>query len=408
MADITVPGLADRVATELPKFFRDGVDQIRMGEGEYLRSGEPQGVVGKIGQAIGRSYCRRYGADPSAARFGNAVRIENACRPYLDDESAGNGVELSTDLQGGQCAGVLYSVTQTMTATSPYTGAVYTRSMSVNVTGPITEIRQDTGSTRQICTVSGGGAGARSVSNISFRLIVFAAGDGGLLDVVVAGSPWGPSTCTAQIVLPGDVLVVTNRVIARADGLPDVCGNPPPTVRQPRSQPDTRGPSFRFNPSADIDLGIEVDVLPDGTVNFDIGTGPINVDLFPTEGGGDGSGGGDGPPGDVGEADNDAAEDADENGDAAGCGGDNQVLGGLKIEVVTVPDSAREYSPGIYRGAAYIYMGVEGNLDQDFGGSMLKSGQFFLPEKTNLTCWQVRANFGYKLRVTPYYKTLEE
>ena len=407
MSEITLPGLANRVATELPKFFRDGIDQIRMGEGEYLNSGEPQGVVGKIGQAIGRSYCRRYGADPSAARFGNAVRIENACRPYLDGLNPGDGVEIGAQFAGGQCQGAAYTVTATTTQTSPFTGVVFTSNHSVNVTGPITEIFGRPLFSFSSCTVSPGVGGRQNIGNMRHQL--FVRGNGSLVSnnpVSMAGS-WLGNTCTASP-NPATDVPLSNIVITRIGGLPDNCGSPPPTVTQPRARPDGTGPSFRFNPSADIDLGIEVEVNPDGTIDFDIGTGPINVDLFPPDNEGGGGGGGDGPPGDVGEADEAAAEDADEDGDASGCGGENQVLGGLKIVVLSAPDSAREYSPGIYRGAAYIYMGVEDNLDQDFGGSMLKSGQFFLPEKTNLTCWEVRANFGFRLRVTPYYKTLEE
>jgi hypothetical protein len=188
----------------------------------------------------------------------------------------------------------------------------------------------------------------------------------------------------------------------------DDCGNPPIRVRPPRSIPDSTGPSFRFNPSADLDIPINVEINPDGTVTVDIGTGPVDVDLFPPEGSGGGGGGGGSPPGDVGEPDADGAEDADEEGVASGCAGENQVLGGLKVDITRIPTSARQFAPGIYRGAAYIYMGVEGNLDQDFGGSMMKDGQFYLPEKDNLTCWEVHANFGYRLRVTPYYKTLED
>jgi len=190
----------------------------------------------------------------------------------------------------------------------------------------------------------------------------------------------------------------------------DGCGNIPPVITPPVPGPDPVGPRFRFNPDPSVDIDIGVDINPDGTVDIDVGTGPINVDLFPSEGGGGDSGGGGGgsPPGDVGEPDEEGAEDADESGPASGCAGENQVLTGLRVNITRIPASARQFAPGIYRGAGYIYMGVEGNLDQDFGGSMMRDGQLYLPEKDNLTCWEVHANVGYRLRVTPYYKTLDE
>jgi hypothetical protein len=84
------------------------------------------------------------------------------------------------------------------------------------------------------------------------------------------------------------------------------------------------------------------------------------------------------------------------------------VLVGLKVDVLEAPPFAREFAPGIYRGAAYIYMGGDAGLDQDFAGSMLSDGQFVHAEKDNLTCWRVRANTGFRLRVTPYYREVEE
>jgi hypothetical protein len=83
------------------------------------------------------------------------------------------------------------------------------------------------------------------------------------------------------------------------------------------------------------------------------------------------------------------------------------VLVGLKFRIVQVPPHAREFAPGVYRGAAYIYMGGDDGLDQDYAGSMLRDGQFVFAEKENLTCWRVDANVGFKLVVTPFYREVE-
>lgn len=386
MSEVTPEGLATKIVAEIPNFFRDGIDQILTGEGEYIRAGEPRGQVGKIGQAVARSYCRQYGANPGAAKFGNAERIENACRPYLDDISPGNGPEIGVPFDGGQCPGAILigEVTGVNNVTQvPFAQKFKTR-------GPLVSAQNAMNGAASIFQVTSGG------SVIATALCTGTAPTIGPVQARQFGGTRDP-----RLTIQG---VSVFEVCA---GSLDNCGNPPPTVRQPRPIADPTGPNFRFNPGGGIDIDLGVEVNPDGTIDVDIGTGPINVDLFPPDGGGNG-GGGDDEPGDVGEEDTDGAEDADENGSASGCAGENQVLGGLKIAVTTSPPGARLYAPGIFRGACYIYMGVESNLDLDFGGSMVRDGQFFLPEKENLTCWEVQANLGYRLRVTPYYKTIEE
>ena len=380
MSDVTPGSIAQKVIDELPNFFRDGFDQLVTGEGEYIRAGEPRGQVGKIGQAVARSYCRQYGANPAAARFGNKTRIENACRPYLDDIDPGNGPAIVVPVRGGQCDLRCYGVD--ITTTSPNTGQ--TATSRVRIKGPITGFRRVPTSPGNFRSE----AFSRSVGQFGFN----------------CGQTTPPQWNSAGS--GGDSPTATH-VIVDANQGGDICGNAPPVVRPPTGIPDPTGPRFPFNPDPFIDIDVGVDVDADGKIFVDIGTGPIQVDIFPPT---DAPAGGPPPeaPGDVGEADTEAAEDAEGDEPASGCAGANQVLGGLKIAVTTSPPSARIYAPGIFRGAAYIYMGAEGNLDQDFGGSMLRDGQFFLPEKENLTCWEVRANIGYRLRVTPYYKTIEE
>ena len=380
MSDITPGSIAQKVVDELPNFFRDGFDQAVTGEGEYIRAGEPQGQVATIGQAVARSYCRQYGANPASANFGDKTRIENACRPYLDDISPGRGPGIVVPVRGGQCDNRCYEVS--FTTTSSIGGQVVTQSRRIR--GPITGFRLV----------------PTSPLNSSIEAFSRSVGQSGFNCGQLTQPQWNFAG------VGGSIGAWSASIVGANTGL-DICGDAPVVVRPPVPIPDPTGPNFRFNPSPQIDVNVNVNVNPNGTFNVNIGTGPITVNPFPPE-----AQPGTGPPadgpGDVGEADDTAAEDAEGDEPASGCAGANQVLGGLKIAVTTAPPSARVYAPGIFRGAAYIYMGVVGNLDQDFGGSMLRDGQFFLPEKENLTCWEVRANIGYRLRVTPYYKTIEE
>jgi len=370
MSEITPGGILDRVVQELPNFFRDGVDQLVTGEGEYIRAGEPRGTVGKIGQAIARSYCRQYGADPGAAKFGNAARIENACRPYLDDQDPDKGAKIRVPFPGGQCTG-LYFLTysyQTINTNGTLTTPPTVRTSSV--AGPLSNLR---------------GAGAPA-----FQSIVVTSGD------VLARQLRGgncPQGCYANITFVSAV---------RQNGLPDNCGDQPPIVTQPGPIVDPSPPPFVFNPSGDINVNVDATVNVNGTINVGIGGPTVNVDPFPPDGGGDG-GGPTGPaPGDIGSAGGSA--DTGVGGEAEGEAPAGEVLVGIKVDILASPPRARQYAPGVFRGAGYFYMGVTGNLDQDYGGAMLKSGQFFFTEKDNLTHWSVSANNGYNFRVTPYYR----
>ena len=385
MAEITPGGILDRVGAEIPNFFRDGVDQLVTGEGEYIRSGEPQGTVGKIGQAVARSYCRQYGADPGAAKFGNAARIENACRPYLDDLDPGEGAEIEVPFDGGQCAGTKYFVNLRWI----FNGNPQATT-TIGLIGPLGAL-----------TVSDAGNGSFDRQMQAGGRFNAGFGNCGATTDNVPGVKSLGNVSTGQTVSAEVVSV------SICDASADLCGNPPPVVRQPRPIADPTGPGFRFNPGPGIDVDVNVNVQANGTINVGIGGPTINVDPF---GGGSDGGGGDGPtappPGDIGSAGGSA--DTGAGGEAEGEAGAGEVLVGLKIDILASPPKARQFAPGVFRGAGYIYMGVNSNLDQDYGGSMLKSGQFFFAEKDNLTHWLVSANNGYNFRVTPYYREVQE
>lgn len=375
------------VAAELPLFFRDNIDVFIRGEGPWLRDAEPLSATSRIGQAVGRAACRLYGQNPSFVEGVPQTRFEKACRPYLDSLSPSPGVGIRSPFSGGQCVGVVYRI-------------------EAEFWNPISNqwVWNTAGGT--ISSVPGAVAAIRVVEGASCNSGGF-PGRFGSFSVDV-GRPGNPSTVTTSPVCyptqgAGGPIVRGLRAI-RVSGGADICGNPPPVVVPPSPIPNPQPPPFRFNPTPNIDVDIDVDINPDGTIEFDFGVGPITVNPF--GGGGDGSGGGGGaPPGDVGEPGQ--PEEPEDGEEVSGCAGAGLVLTGLRVDVLEVPSNATQYAPGVYRGACYIYMGTSAGLDHDPAGSMLRDGQFVNAEKDNLTCWAVRANLGWRLRVTPYYREVE-
>jgi len=386
MADITPGSILDRVAAEIPNFFRDGIDQIATGEGEYIRSGEPQGIVGQIGQAVARSYCRQYGADPGAAKFGNAARIENACRPYLDDIDPGNGAGIAIPFEGGQCPGAILigeiqginSVTQ-----APFSQKFKTR-------GPLVSAQTAMAGNFPIFQVTSGG------TVIPTALCSGTAPVIGPVQARQFGGTRDPNLTIQSVT-----------VIEICPGSLDNCGNPPPVVTQPRPIGDPTPPPFRFNPDPLVDIDVNVDILPDGTIDIDIGGPIINVDPFPDSGGGDGDGGNDpvGGPGSPG-----GGGDTGEGGDESGGAEDGDELVGVLVQILSAPEGANRFFNNaelVYKGAYYVSMGYPGRLGLDMSGGTAETIQFFHAQQRGLTDYRVRANVGFNLRVTPYYRILE-
>jgi len=372
MAAITPGGILQRVVDELPNFFRDGVDQLVTGEGEYIRSGQPQGTVGKVGQAIARSFCRQYGADPSAAKFGNAERIENACRPYLDDQDPDKGARIGLPFEGGQCpAGYNIAVEEWDFSTGSF---VAVTTLSVN--GPLVSLTR--------------------TQTSAFGYLFVALGTAGSTQSVTRQAIFGNLPRFGPITLQS--------------GLPDNCGDPPPVVTQPRPIADPTPPPFRFNPDGDINVNVGVDVLPNGTINVNVGGPSFNVDLFPPSPGGGtgGPGGGNDPVGGPGTAG--GSTDTGLGGVDDGSAGAGEELVGVLVQVLSAPANANRFfnnAAVVYRGAYYVAMGYPGRLGLDMSGGTAESLQFFHAQQRGLTDYRVRANVGFNLRVTPYYRNIE-
>lgn len=358
----------------------------------YIKIGTPPSLIPNVGLALARQACRRYGASPSGVSGSGAAGLERVCRPYLDDIAPGNAPTLAKPFNGGQCL-VRYFVNATWQSrnTDGSLGAV----QNSQVTGTL------------------GRPGA-------IRGIERRGGPGGWQMVLLHGTD---STFTApesvvrsSTSVNGSFENLSITSVSRVDGQPDSCGNPAPVLVGPGvpSQPQPRVQPY--NPSPAINIDIDLEVGPTGDITFNIGTGPITIDPF---GDGDGDGGGSDPgidqpgtapssglpPGDIGAPAQPV--DTGEDGVAAGCAPPNSVLVGIKIDILAVTGHVSEYDPLVRRGVCYAYMGTPGNLALEPSGVALRSGQMLFAPLDNLTCYEVRANVGFSLRVTPYYRALE-
>jgi hypothetical protein len=376
--------LTASIAKDLANGVKDILDQagavITGGQDEYIRSGSPKSTYGKVQQATARQACRRYADDPSKFAGRGAVLVEKACRPYLDDIGYGDPPTIELPFFGGQCAGVNYRILGDVF--NPTTGDPNPGN-PINFgtrPGPLELVE---GPFNPGCTPPAFWQAEQLVRTV--------------------GDPSGAIPVRIQ----GCVRFTTlkNLRFERIDGLSDDCGSPPPEIVGP-VPPSAPGPSReRYNPGPDIDIDIGVDIKPDGTIDVDFGTGPINIDPF----GDDESGSGGSPspaPGDIGEAGESGS--TGDGGDAEGTAPEGSVLGGISIAITIAPPRPNKFSEEVFRGVGFVYMGVPGNLALHPEGSAMKNNQFFFPYKDNLTSWLVRANVGYTLQVTPYYLSGED
>lgn len=348
----------------------------------FLADTSPIVTAGQPARQIGRAMCRQYARGGGPQNLpGFDAAWSGICGPYLDSigESPTPG-GIAPQFTGGQCAGVSYVLTYQYNSVLANGQLIEPPEVrTATITGPILAVR---------------GAGSPE-----FQRIEVVRGNG--IGTLRSGSC--PQGCYKNIKV--------NSVV-RADGQPDVCGDPPPLYDPPKIKPGLPtlppttpvdlpgiGPvdfGFEFSPSGAINVS-----LPDVGVDFTV-EDPFGL-------GGDGGDGGGGPavppPGDVGAPG--TPQTTGEGGEAAGEAPPGSVLVGLRVQVLTVPSNRNRYTEEVYRGAYYVYMGVPGLLDLDPAGAMVRLDQFIFAEKENLTAWRVRANSKYVIRVTPYYRSAE-
>jgi len=368
--DLVTGGLADLV-TGSPGLFQD--------RPAFIAGDGPDQPFANTVRALTQYNCRVW-ASSDKTNFSTRVNTGNAglCGPYL--ESIGENPEdgsIAPPYTGGQCS-TTYLVYGTLAGNDQSIGGLTPRQMD----GPISLISTQ--------------------------------------DVAVPGQPFGDSVNTLFTfsTASGDETVGVNWRssfpfprsfrIERVDSEPDDCGSVPATDIEP---PSTVTPVTPIPPRITVNLpglgpvNVTVDLDDDGDPTFCVDeTGTcFSIDI----GGPDAvPGGGGGPaPGDQGTGG--TPSDTGSGGEAEGEAPPGEVLVGLLFDLLAAPAIANTYAPGVYRGAAYIYMGGSEGLDQDYAGSMLSDGQFVFAEKDNLTKWRVAANLGYSWRVTPFYREAE-
>lgn len=349
----------------------------------FVAGPTPETGLGRAVQGITRLNCRLW-ARRDKTNFSGRVNAYNGevCGPYLDElgENPDPG-SVAPPFRGGQCNDV-YLVAYT--AKSDFGG---TLAATVRARGPIGGVRTRIAEN-----------GARLVELFCRNLDAGSATCGPLGDAPAA---WRVLSSFGNAGDPGTVKI--NSV--SPCGL-DNCGDPP-TLIQP---PATVTPVAPIVPTINIDLpgvgpiNINIDLDDKGRPVLCAPDVETCITIDPTFGGGGDGGGGSGgpPPGDVG--DPGTPEATGEGGEAAGQAPPGSILVGLRVDLLTASPKARQYAPGVYRAAAYIYMGTFRGLDQDYAGSMLTDGQFIFAEKENLTHWRVRANTNYNWLTTPYYR----
>ncbi len=354
-------------------------------------------VQNAVGQ-FGRRVCDAISARPNLlAPTVLQSPFKAACEPYWAEQGYSPPGQGAPPFAGGQCAGVLYLVRGTYS----WTGGVFCSDGSQINDGDsrnLQEVFGNAGFTGPISELSVFAAppdcrGAGTTIRISFKA------NGVQQNGLLTGGGGGNRTYQGVTAAP---------VFVRVDGGSD-CGDPEsPPAPGPNPAPDPGPIPDGTGPSVDPD-GQPVFILPPDLDLPDSIEGAINA--------GDINFGGSGitPPGPT-----EPGVPAESDGSIPpdGAGGDGPAvegeappgkeLFGLKLSLVEVLPGAREYGDGIYRAAAYIYMGGPDGLAQDLGGGQVEDGQFFFAPVPRLTLWRVRANVGFKWRVTPYYRTPEK
>lgn len=368
---------AEFAIDETVGIFKETADVIVQGEAEYIRAGEPQGVVATLNLAAARQTCRRFARETDSINAGASARLARVCRPYLEDigEWPGEPSFAAPQFQGGQCAGKLYTF-----QVRPNAGGL---DCFGTAWGPI-------GGFRGISLVGGGRLEVLSGTPPSGSGVQEWRGTG------CGGSTWAEDGFSVLGVFP-------------EDGGPDDCGSLPPEYEPPPPITDPLPPTTVPTPGIDIDVDVDID--PDGgiTISFDVDG---DITLSPPGNPNDDDEFSDplGPkfPGDKGTPG--TSVPVGEGGNANGEAPPGSVLVGVEVAVTQAIAPANvqnlpEYT--VYRAACYVYLGSGTSLDQQPEAATLISPQFFFAPDGS-TKWSVYAGWGYNLLVTPYYREVQE
>lgn len=361
------------------------------GFADLLAGPAPNNPFGAFQHRAGRAICDRWarGQRAQIVPFRDAY-YRQLCTPYLGDGMPGDP-STAPEFTGGQCSETYnlsygtfvatiqncpqpeFSVTQTITGGD----------FATNILGPIRSISpvfdlDNACGPRRLR--------ARVVTDAGE--LFFTITQTGSPDDFLASAPVGFS-------------------VARVDG-PDNCGDPPPLFDSgdPNPTPDPNpgpvgGPTGFPFPDLDITIG------PAGDIQIDFGDGSPPETIDPADPGEEGGPGG--VPTTPGSPAAPSAPGA--GGESSGEAPQGQELTGVLVEVVAAPGSANQFdniSATTFRGTGYVAMGYPGLLGIDTSGAVVQSPQFFHAQQRGLTAWRVRANVGFSLRATPYYREISE
>lgn len=371
-------------AQQVGEYFREGAGQVADYYRDALRGADQLTGASGLAKETARLVCRRYGENPGVVSGAVAANFERLCRPYLDSIGGGSGPVADLPFRGGQCSGTSYQVTCTTTVFPSGTCQPITNPFSLQVPGPVRGPFTDSVSPPPGGPLCAGTSGTR---------VYLRTGPSQNI-TVLAGASFGAR--------------ISGLSVTPVNG-PDNCGNPPVDFRPPAPDPTPEPPGPRpIVVAPGIDLDVDVQIGPSSVTIIGIGVGPVVINPFAggDDGGGNPPGGGGPPPGDIGSPG--TPEDSEPGQPASGCAPAGSVLAGVKVSIIEAPTGINQYDPQVWRGACYVYMGVPGNLALDPGGVALRDGQFFVPQADNLTCYEVRANTGFVLRATPYYRSVED
>jgi len=331
-----------------------------------LRDGDPDSYIGKINLETGRLACRKWAAR-GADNGGSNAAWDRMCKPYLEDIGQYPGEPtFGPAVTGVQCP-TIYTVTCDGDQVFP-DGDVDKMSFlprTKDILGPIGGIVRRPNQSQPRAT----DMFVQAADGLEFYSVV------------------------SRNAVSNDFRIVS---IVRKDGQPDNCGDPSPTVNPPSGRGLPGPTTITINPEFEIEVDVDFDPSGDVTIIFDPDGDPVEVPISPTretEG-----------PDDIGDPAQE--EDTGTGGEAEGEADEGEVLTGVSVEVVDVPVFANVNFDGggaLYRGAYYVYLGADSNLDLQPEGAISRVKQFYYAPEPS-TEWRVVAGKGYNVRVTPYYR----
>lgn len=343
--------------------------------GEFIRNGPSTGLPGYVRDQY-RDRCDQFANLPGWAQVlgnGTTGTMDRICTPYWDDGGF-DGPEIGPPpFPGGQCEGVIYTVTLQNNSTSGPFGAPQTRSGPGPVVGAFVTITL---------------APSTGVAGIEFA--------NGKVNTLSGGSVAAPTILG----------------VVRQDGQPDLCGDPPaPIVPGPNPPPDP-GPTPGPEPTTDPDDPTGPPLIPiPPYVDPIYGPTPI---VAPTDGGGaGGTGGGDGLPGDPDAiADSVGGAGGGEDGEDINFGQppDGKIWVGALVQATVdsrlgnIPGTgpAQTVYPAVIGNASLIYTGGRGTNER------LESSSTLIVRATTalvLTGCRAQAQPGVNLTVKPISAT---